>query len=137
MTIKHLVIGGGGPGGFINYGALKESNLQGIWKYDDIKTIYATSAGGFIALPIILKINWNWIDDYIIKRPWNKVFQIDPIQIFDIYKDKGIYDTNAFRKVIEPLLKAKDISPDITLNEFYTLALEDFGEYKNEVQENE
>ena len=65
MTIKHLVIGGGGPGGFINYGALKESNLQGIWKYDDIKTIYATSAGGFIALTILLKIAKMWIKSEI------------------------------------------------------------------------
>ena len=53
MTIKHLVVGGGGPGGFLNYGALKESNLQGLWHYNNIKSIYSTSAGAVISLPIL------------------------------------------------------------------------------------
>jgi predicted acylesterase/phospholipase RssA len=120
MTIKHLVIGGGGPGGFINYGALKESNLQGIWKYDDIKTIYATSAGGFIALPIILKINWNWIDDYIIKRPWHKVVKLSGNDYFRLLRDKALLSKNDFiDEMIDPLLKTADLDTNITLLELY------------------
>lgn len=120
MTIKHLVIGGGGPGGFINYGALKESNLQGIWKYEDLKTIYATSAGVIIALPILLKINWEWIDDYFIKRPWHTVFKLSTNDYFRLLRDKGLISKDEFiDQLIEPLLKSVDLQIDITLLELY------------------
>lgn len=120
MTIKHLVIGGGGPGGFINYGSLKESNRQNIWKYDDLETIYATSAGVIVALPILLKINWEWIDDYFIKRPWHTVFKLSANDYFRLLRDKGLISKDEFiDQLIEPLLKSVDLQRNITLLELY------------------
>ncbi len=120
MTIKHLIIGGGGPGGIINYGSLKESNLQGIWKYDNIKTIYSTSAGAFISLPILLNINWDWIDDYIIKRPWHKVLKLSSNDYFRLLRDKGLLSKIDFiDQLIDPLLKSVDLETNITLLELY------------------
>ena len=78
MTIKHLVIGGGGPGGFIIYGALKESNLQGIWKYDDIKTIYATSAGAFIAAVYAMTRDTKTIESIVRRHSKNNHELRDP-----------------------------------------------------------
>ena len=40
MTIKHLVLCGGGPVGILQYGILKELSLQNVIKYDNIKTVY-------------------------------------------------------------------------------------------------
>ena len=54
MTIKHLVIAGGGPIGFQFLGALEHLNEKGFWKLEDIESIYATSIGTFLAVFICL-----------------------------------------------------------------------------------
>ena len=43
MVIKHIVLSGGGGGGFAIYGALKYLSVQNFWHIDNIKSIYATS----------------------------------------------------------------------------------------------
>ena len=50
--IKHLVISGGGAAGFSYYGVLKQTQLKGLWKLEDIQSIYATSAGAILAVII-------------------------------------------------------------------------------------
>jgi predicted acylesterase/phospholipase RssA len=57
--------------------------------------------------------------DYIIKRPWQEVFQINIQNIFDSYTKKGIFDDKTIIKCFKPLLDAKDISMNISLKEFY------------------
>ena len=56
MTIKHLIISGGGPIGFRYLGALQHLEQKGIWKLEDIQTIYATSIGTILAIMICLKL---------------------------------------------------------------------------------
>lgn len=119
MTIKHLVIGGGGPGGLINYGILKEANINKIWKYNDIKTIYCCSIGSLIGLMILLKIEWSWIDDYLIKRPWNEIINIFPKDYLTLLKSKGLFNKDIISKIILPLLKVADLDINITLSELY------------------
>lgn len=120
MTIKHLVVGGGGPGGFLNYGALKESNLQGLWHYKNIKSIYSTSAGAVMSLPILLNLKWQWIDDYLIKRPWHNVVKVTTNDYFKLMKDKGLLNKDEFMdKLIGPLLKSADLEINTTLKELY------------------
>lgn len=120
MVIKHLVISGGGPGGFLNYGAVKECNLQKVWKYENIKSIYATSAGAIISLPIILNLEWEWIDDYFIKRPWQNVIKLNKSDYFKLMKDKGLINKDEFMdKLIGPLLQSADLSINTTLKELY------------------
>lgn len=120
MTIKHLVVGGGGPGGFLNYGALKESNLQGIWSYKNLKSIYATSAGSIFSLPILMNLQWNWIDDYFIKRPWHNVVKLSNNDYFKLMKDKGLINKDEFMdKLIGPLLKSADMDINATLKDLY------------------
>ena len=88
MTIKHLVISEEDKP-FTGYGVIKKLNLEKFWELKNIKTIHATSAGAIISLFISLNIEWEALDDYFIKRPWEEVFNITPQMIFDAYSKKG------------------------------------------------
>ena len=74
ITIKHLVISSGGPGGHMMYSVLRTLNLKGIWEFKNIKTIYGSSIGSFISIIIALQYDWQVMDDYLIKRPWEKIY---------------------------------------------------------------
>ena len=76
MTIKHLVISGGGVCGFTFWGMLKECIKHNVILYDNIETITSTSAGSFLAVIIALKYDINLIDDYFIKRPWHQTIPL-------------------------------------------------------------
>lgn len=121
MTIKHLVIPGGGPTGLKAIGALQYLETNNYWKFSDIETIYATSAGSIISVLICLHFDWEMINDYIIKRPWNEVFHINIHQIFDAYSKKGLFDHTVTEIFYKPFFNAKDISLGITLREFFEL----------------
>ena len=119
MTIKHLVIPGGGPSGIKALGALQYLEQQGFWNICDIETIYATSVGSILSVLLCLKFDWETINDYIIKRPWHEVFQINITQIFESYSKKGIFDNNITEIFYKPFFDSKDISMKITLKEFF------------------
>ncbi len=119
MTIKHIVIPGGGPTGIKALGALQYLEQKGYWNINDIETIYATSAGAIISVLLCLKFDWETINDYIIKRPWNDAFKVSVNQIFEAYSKKGIFDKNIAEIFYKPFFNAKDISMEITMKEFY------------------
>jgi NTE family protein len=121
MTIKHLVIPGGGPTGIKALGALQYLEHNGYWSFNDIETIYATSAGAIISVLLCLKFEWDIINDYIINRPWSDAFQIGVGEIFEAYSKKGIFDKNIAEIFYKPFFNAKDISLEITMKEFYKL----------------
>ena len=73
MTIKHLVLSGGGIVGFVEYGILKELTQKKIIKYENVETIYCTSVGSIVALIYLLNLDSNIVDNYLIKRPWKKL----------------------------------------------------------------
>ena len=122
MTIKHLVISGGGPIMIQILGAIQHLEKNEIFDTKNIETIYGTSAGAIVGVLICLKFDWETINDYIIKRPWQDVFPIKVQSIFDAYTKKGIFDTSTIEKCFKPLLDAKDIPMDINLNDFYKLS---------------
>lgn len=119
MTIKHLVISGGGPTGFYTYGAAKYLANQNIWNIDDIKTIYATSIGAYIGVLFCLKYDWETLNDYIIKRPLERIFHISPESVFSIWETKGLFGEDCLKETLKPLLIAKELDINITLKEFY------------------
>ena len=122
MTIKHLVISGGGPIMIQILGSIQHIEKQKFINMNDIETIYGTSAGAIVGILICLKFDWETINDYIIKRPWQDVFQINAKNIFDSYSKKGIFDETIIKKCFKPLFDAKDINIDINLKEFYDLS---------------
>jgi NTE family protein len=117
--IKILVLGGGGPVGFVEYGILKHFSKNKFLKYENIKSIYATSAGGLSALFYILNIEWKWIDDYLIKRPFHKLCSFTHNDVLNIYFSKGFLTEEILIEIIKPLLLSKNFSVDITLKELY------------------
>ena len=54
MTIKHIVISGGGPTGLKSLGALQYLEKNDFWKIENVESIYATSAGAMIGLLIVM-----------------------------------------------------------------------------------
>ena len=119
MDVEYLVISGGGPLGVRYLGALQQARAMGKWKQDKIKGVYATSIGSVIGAFICLDHDDETINKYIVERPWKDVFKITPSQIFDAYSTKGVLDENIFEVILKPLLDAKGLSVDITLEQFY------------------
>jgi len=122
MTIKHLVISGGGPLGLRYLGALEKLEKEGYWNFDNIESIYATSIGSIIGTFICLKYDWETLNKYIIERPWHDAFKVNAKQIFDSYYNKGLFDKKLAEIIFKPLLQAKDLNLDITLKEFYNFS---------------
>lgn len=121
MTIKHLVISGGGPIIIQILSAIQELEKNNYLNLVNIETIYGTSAGAILAVMFSLNFNWSTLNDYIIKRPWQDVFSIKVQTILDSYTKKGIFDNKTVEKCFKPLFDAKDIPLDITLEDFYKL----------------
>ena len=117
--IKHIVINGGGPTGIMCYGALKCLFENKFIQIENIQSVYSTSAGAIIAAIILLKYDWTTLDDYILKRPWNKVFKLEPDHFFEMYTSKGLFQFDLVKEFLKPLLTAKDLTEEVTLKEFY------------------
>jgi predicted acylesterase/phospholipase RssA len=147
-TIKHIVISSGGPAGHMMYSILRTLNIKGIWSMKDIKTIYGSSIGSYIAIILALRYEWEVMDDYLIKRPWEKIFpsfssssssssssNIDLNEhlsassitgaknklehIFKLYNTHGLYGLKEFTEMLRPALQGKDIPTNVTFQEFY------------------
>ena len=126
MTIKHLVISGGGPLGLRYLGALEKLEKENFWKVDNIESIYGTSVGSMIGAFICLKYDWETLNKYIIERPWNDAFKMNAKQIVDSYYNKGLFDKKLVEIIFKPLLQGKNIETNVTLKEFYDFSKIDF-----------
>ena len=98
--IKHIVINGGGPTGLLCYGALKYLFEHEFIHLDNVQSIYGTSAGAIIAALILLKYDWQTLDDYLLKRPWNKVFKLEPDHFFEMYVSKGLFQFDLVKELL-------------------------------------
>lgn len=120
MVIKHIVIAGGGPAGFITYGVLKHLSQEKFWSINNIESLYGTSIGAFFSTVVCLDYKWNILDDYFIERPWDKLIEITPQSIINVFISSGAVDPNIFaERALEPLLTAKGLDKDTTLKDFY------------------
>lgn len=144
-TIKHIVISSGGPAGHMMYSILRTLNLKGLWEFDNIKSIYGSSIGSFISILLALRYDWSVIDDYIIKRPFEKIFMLGGSNTtsttsgeqsstenskfadaknkldfaYRLYTNKGLYGIKEFTEILRPPLQGKDIALNVTFQEFY------------------
>ena len=121
ISIKHIVCSGGGHSGIIYYGILKELNKKGFWDIKNIETFHGTSVGCIISVFISLKCDWDILDDFIIKRPWQTVFKFNMYSLIESITKEGIFNVKVIEDLFMPLFKANDISINITMDEFYNL----------------
>jgi len=133
MTINHLVISGGGPLGLRYLGALEKLEKEGIWKLENIKSIYGTSIGSIIGAFICLNYDWETLNTYIIERPWQDAFRVTAKQIFNSYYNKGLFDKKLAEIIFKPLLEAKDLNINVTLQQFYDFSKIDLHIFTFEV----
>lgn len=119
MTIKHLVIAGGGPSIFQSLGAMQTLELNKYINKSDIESIYGTSAGAVLGFLISLNYDCETIYDFMIKRPWKDVFNMKIDNILAAYTKKGIFDEKTFEKCFRSLFDAKNIPLDVTLQRYY------------------
>lgn len=131
--IKHIVISGGGIAGFSFYGALRESSKQNIWNIDNIQSIYGTSVGSMLAVILCLKYDWDTIDDYLIKRPWQNLYKFNIYSMLEAMQKRGIFDVNLIEETLLPLFSGKDLSIDITMAEFYEKTNIDLHVFSTEI----
>ena len=117
--IKHMVFSGGGPAGLITYGAVKELAEANVWSLHNIQSMYGCSIGAYLAIVLSLGYEWTWLDDYILKRPWEKVFSLTAQSFWDAYEQKGLMGEKIVLESLKPLLEAKDLSEQCTLQELY------------------
>jgi predicted acylesterase/phospholipase RssA len=120
--IQHLVFAGGGPVLLQMVGALQylsEKNPTPFLDRQKIQSMYGTSAGAIAATLVCLDLDWEIILDYLVKRPWETVFHFQIEHLFSAYYRRGIFDREVIEKIFHPLLKAKDLDPEITLQEFF------------------
>ena len=132
MTIKHLVLPGGGPNLPILYGVFKKLHLENVWKIENIQSIHATSCGTIIAVILLLiKIGMTFddIDDYLINRPWHLSYSLTPEMLLAAYSKKGFIDESHFLKGLLPLFAASNIERTITLKQLYDITNIDFYLY--------
>ena len=118
MTIKHLVLSGGGPTGFVTYGVIKQLWIKKFWKLSNIQSIYGCSIGALVGAILALKYQWEWLDDFFMKRPWYKLFEIQPEAVFNIFDKQGLID-DFVEKVMEPMLTAKGLTVQSTMKDLY------------------
>lgn len=119
MTIQHIVISGGGPAGFMALGAIIEAFEMGLLDIGKIKTISGTSIGAILGGMLCIGHPMEILHDYVVKRPWEKIFDSKINNIIDII-EKGGLDGSALMKIMfTPLLEAADLSSEATLKEVY------------------
>lgn len=131
--IKHLVVSGGGTYGLAAYGVLRELNKKGFWSISNIKSCHATSIGSIILVMILCIHEWDTLDEFIIKRPWNNVFKFDISKIFDVFDNGGIFDKSVIFNSLKPVFLGADMEMDITMKEFYEKTGIEFYIYSVEI----
>jgi len=135
INIKHLVISGGGPTLFQYLSIIQHLDENKIIDLQKIESIYGTSAGTIVGIVLCLKYDWETINDYAIMRPWHELFHIKISNIFEAYKNRGIFNKTLVEKAFKPLLDAKDLSIHITLKEFYEYSKIELHFYSFEINQ--
>ena len=120
-TIRHIVIAGGGDYGLSFYRALRDSHHAGFWNIQNIETIYATSIGSLFTVWMCLlpKMSFDIYDDFVLNRPWDKVFDFHIHKLLQLIKEKGIFGKKVVENIIAPVFHSLDIPLDITVKDFY------------------
>ncbi len=129
IDIEHLVFSSGTYKGLVYVGIIEKLIKEKILDLNKIKSIYGCSVGSVVGFLLALKINPEFIREYLTKFPAKVLFKFRASQFMELYKKKGIYDVNVFYKFLSGFFKYCGIKKTITLKEFYNLTNIDFYIY--------
>jgi len=113
--IEALVLSGCGYYNLDMYGVIYKLIKEKYIVTENIKHIYATSGGAMVALSIVLNINEDHMFNYLHKRPFNNIFNINSFSI----DKKGVLDERFVEMLIEPLLRCSQLTSLNTLLDLY------------------
>lgn len=122
--IKHLVLPGGGPTGFIDYGIIEHLEKNNFFNIKNIESIHSTSVGSLIACTLCFKLDWSYYRDFLICGHHDKTFYIDPNNIMNILSAKSLVAEDCFKNHLNPFFLALDLDIETT-------TLKDFYEFNN------
>lgn len=118
---SHLVVAGGGPLGLRYFGVLNTLRVNGGLQIDSIKSMYATSIGGIVCVLAYLagdnETRWQETENYLINRPWQKVFGVSGHRFMQAFSKCGVFDEQLIRDIMEPILNSHGLCTDITLHQ--------------------
>jgi len=134
MPVEHLVFSGGGPNILYSFGALHHLLSSNHIQVSQLKSIHCTSAGALLGFLVQMDISHNYIYDYILKRPWDQLFQITPNSMYLAYSNLGLFQESIFIHMLKPLLACNNLSINITLKELYDLCHVEFFVYTTDLQ---
>jgi hypothetical protein len=116
-----MLISGGNIYGFAYYGVLKNLHQRGLWDLSSIKTIYATSIGSLIATIICLEYEWEIMDNYMVNRPMKELINFEISTLLGCVQNCGFFTLKLIEEYFYNLFTGKDLSPQVTMLEFYQL----------------
>ena len=119
--IKHLIFSGGGVYGLSVFGALNHLYENKLWDINNIESIYGTSIGAIIGVVIALKYEWSILQNYLVNRPWDKIFKFDMYSVINSFQKKGLFDISEFEEIFKPLFGGHDIQLNVTMQEFFEI----------------
>ena len=132
MAIEHLVISGGSNTGFLFFGVLKHLIAESFLNIEDIKSIYCTSVGTLVALFFTLKYDLHEVETFLLERPWEDLYKVDFNTIVRAIQEGGMFGRDTFAQTIKPLLLGKDLSLEITLEDFFQYNMVDIHFFTTE-----
>ena len=138
MTIQHIVLSGGGIIGLMQLGVISELIKNNYIKYNEIKSIYGTSAGSIIGLFILLNCDYSDTENYIINRPFEKINNLNLKTFINIFINKtGYIDCHYVKEAIRPLILASkyNLNENSTLLDLYNETKINFNLIATEAQE--
>jgi predicted acylesterase/phospholipase RssA len=119
MTIKHIVLSGGGPISLYGFGVIKKLLNKSIFNMSNIQSIHGTSSGALIAFFISSGININELHQYFYNFPYDKHLFVTFENILNLRNNKGILSLKQLDKFIDPALHSLNWDLNITLLNAY------------------
>ena len=117
--IEHLVLSGCGPNMVIEIAYLQHFQQSGKLDVSKLKSVYGVSAGACLSTLLLMKIPIEDILNYLLDRPWHKVMDVTVDMLLECNGKCGLWSSDIIGEVLLPFFHTVDISPDITMKEFY------------------